>query len=75
LLFKLALGYTFREVQENRRVEVHETHQRLLYVDVNLLGENLYVLKKSTDMPLDASKKVGLEIIAEKTKYIFVSCH
>jgi hypothetical protein len=34
--------------------------------DVNLLGDNI---KKNTETLIDASKEVGLEVNAEKTKY------
>jgi hypothetical protein len=40
--------------------------------DVNLLGENMTVLKKNTGAPLKAGKA---EVNTEKTKYLFMSCH
>jgi hypothetical protein len=46
-----------------------ETHQRLAYADdVNLLGDNIDTMKKNTEILIDASKEVGLEINVEKTK-------
>jgi hypothetical protein len=47
----------------------------MFYTDVNLLGENISIIKKHTEALLDASKKVGLEVNADKTKYNFMSCH
>jgi hypothetical protein len=38
------------------------THQLLAYADdVNLLGDNIDTIKKSTETLIDASKEVGLE--------------
>jgi hypothetical protein len=43
--------------------------------DVNLLGDNIDTIKKNTETLTDASKKDGLEVNAEKTKYMLLSCH
>jgi hypothetical protein len=40
---------------------------------VNLLGDNIDTINKNTETLIDASKEVGLEVNAEKTKYILVS--
>jgi hypothetical protein len=51
-------------------------HQLLVYADdVNLLEDNIHTIKKNTETVINASKKVGLEVNAEKTKYILLSCH
>jgi hypothetical protein len=42
---------------------------------VNLLGDNIETIKKNTETLIDASKKVGLEINVEKTKYMLLSRH
>jgi hypothetical protein len=39
---------------------------------VNLLGDNIDTIKKHTTL-IDASKEVGLEVNAEKPKYMFLS--
>jgi hypothetical protein len=38
---------------------------------VNLQGDNIDTVKKTTGTSIDASKEVGLEINVEKTKYVF----
>jgi hypothetical protein len=53
---------------------LHITHQLLVYADdVNLLGENISIIKKNAEALLDASKEIGLEVNYEKTKYMFMS--
>jgi hypothetical protein len=42
---------------------------------VNLLGDNIDTIKKNTEILIDASKQVGLEIKAKKTNYMLLSCH
>jgi hypothetical protein len=42
--------------------------------DVNLLGDNIDSIMKNTKTLIDASKEVGLEVKAKKTKSV-LSCH
>jgi hypothetical protein len=37
--------------------------------DVNTLGGNIRTIKRNTEVSLGASKQIGLEANAEKTKY------
>jgi hypothetical protein len=64
-------------VQENHvGLKLNGTHQLLAYADdVNLLGNNVDTVKENTEKLIDASKEVGLEINAEKTKYILLTHH
>jgi hypothetical protein len=77
LLFKFALEYAIRKVQENQvGLKLNGTHQLLAYADdVNLLGDNMDNIKKHTEFLIDVSKEVGLEINVEKTKYMLLSRH
>jgi hypothetical protein len=43
--------------------------------DVSLLGDNIDTVNKNTETLIDVSKEVGIEVSAEKTKYMLLSHH
>jgi hypothetical protein len=50
------------------------THQLLAYADdVNILGGNVHAVKKNTEALVAAAKETGLEVDADKTKYMVMS--
>jgi hypothetical protein len=61
-------------VQENQvGLKLNGTHQLLAYADnVNILEDIINTTKRNTATLIDASKKVGIEINVEKTKYMLL---
>jgi hypothetical protein len=75
LLFNFALEYALRKVQANQdSLKLNGTHQLLACVDeVNTLGGNVHTTQKNTEALVVASKETGLEVNADKTKYMVKS--
>jgi hypothetical protein len=76
-IFNSSLDYSIRKIQKNKEgLELNGTHQLLVYADdVNLLDENINIIKENTEALSDASKEVRLEVNTEKSKYTFMPCH
>jgi len=48
---------------------LHVTHQLLAYADdVNILGGGIHTLKENAEASIAATKEIGLEVSADKTK-------
>jgi mitochondrial fission protein ELM1 len=66
-----------RKVQKYRvDLELNGTLQLLSYADdIILLGDSINIIKENSETLLEASRDVGPEINAEKTKYVIMSHH
>jgi len=75
LLFNFALEYAIRRVQVNQHgLKLNGTHQLLAYADdVNILGGSVHTLKENAEALVAAAREIGLEIIANETKYTVMS--
>jgi hypothetical protein len=70
LLFNFVLEYALWRVQVNQDdLKLNGSHQLLVYADVDILVGRLITMKKNTDSLVDASKEIGLEVSAERSKY------
>jgi len=73
LLFNFVLEYAIRMVQVNQdSLQLNGTHQ-VYGDDVNILGESIHTIKENTEFLIAANKEIGLEVNADKTKYMFMS--
>ena len=75
ILFNFALEYAIRKVQVNQDgLKLNGTHQVLVYADdVNIMGGSVHTVKENAGTSTVASKEIGLEVYAEKTKYRVMS--
>jgi len=75
MLYNFALEYAIRRVQVNQDgLKLNGTHQLLAYADdINILGGNIRTEKENAEALVAATREIGLEVSADKTKYMVVS--
>jgi len=54
-------------------LKLNGTHQLLAYADVNILGGSIYTVKESAEALIVATKGIGLEVNADRIKYMIMS--
>jgi len=55
-------------------LKLNGTHQLLAYADdVNILGGRVHTVKENAEALVVATKEIGLEVNADKTKYMIMS--
>jgi hypothetical protein len=74
LLFNVALEYAIRKVRENRvGLKLSGSHRMLVYAgDLDLLGDNINTITKSTKDLIDALQKTNLEGSREREREKYV---
>jgi len=75
MLFNFVVQHAIRRVQVNQDcLKLNGTHRLLVYADdTNKKDRSVYTIKKNAGALVVASKKTGLEINADKTKYMVTS--
>jgi len=75
LLFKFVLECAVRRVQVKQDgLKLNVTHQLLAYTDdINMLGGSVHTVKENAEALVVSSKEIGLEVNADKTKYMVMS--
>jgi len=77
LFFNFALVYAIKKVQVNHDgLLLNGTHQLLVYADhvnTRILGRSVHTIKENAEAMVVASKGIGLDVNADKTKYMVMS--
>ena len=74
MFFNFALEYAIRRVQVNRDgLKLNGTHLLAYADDVNILGGSIHTLKENAEALVAATRENGLEVSADKTKYMVMS--
>jgi len=74
-LVNFSIEYTIRRVQVNQDgLKLNGTHQLLAYADdVNILKGSIHTLTENAEALVAATRETGLEVSADKTKYMVMS--
>ena len=72
LFLNFAVEHAISRVQANQDdLKLNGTNQFLVYADdINILGGSIHTIRKNIEALVIASKETGLEVKAEKTKYM-----
>ena len=72
---KIALEYAIRRIQVNLDgLKLNGTHLLLAYADdVNILGGSIHTLKENAEAIVAATREIGMEVSAGKTKHMVMS--
>jgi len=71
--FSFALEYAISRIQVNQNgLKLNGTHHLLAYADDNVLVGNVHTVKENAETLVVATKENGLEVNADKTKYMIV---
>jgi hypothetical protein len=75
LLFNFVLEYAIKRVQVNQdSLKLNGTNQLLAYADdVNILAGSVHTVKENAEALVVAIKETGIEVNADKTKYMVMS--
>jgi hypothetical protein len=75
LPFDFSVGYAITRILVNQNgLKLNGAHQLLVYADdVNILGRSEHTIRKRAEAITIASKKIGLEVNADRTKYLVIS--
>jgi hypothetical protein len=67
--------YAIRGVQVNEKsLKLNGAYQHLVYVeDINIFGGSVHTVKENSEVLAVAGKETGLEVNADKTKYMVIS--
>ena len=69
------MEYATKRVQVNQDdLKLNGTYQLLVYAyDINILGGSVHTIKENAEALVVATKEIGLEVNADKTKYMVMS--
>jgi hypothetical protein len=75
LFFNVSLEYIIKRVQVNQDgLKLNDAHWLLFYADdVIMLGGRVHTMKENAESLTVASKETGVDVNADKTKYIIMS--